>query len=423
MKILTIIEYLPPYQGSDKSIYELLNQLNKKITINYLVIPPLRTLWEYNKFSTDSTRFLYFYKLTYGKKENKIEKNVVRIKLPKFLLKLWKKNIIISFLLTTIYNFISLLRILNKEKYDLIIINHPSPSSGLLGFVIAKMLNKPYIMGYPDLISDYAKNLMETDSHSLLNKILELIEKYQLIKSPKIITVTDYLKNYLLSMKINEDDVKVISNGVDLNIFDYKIDGSEIRKKYNLDNKYVVIYVGHIEKWAGIEDIINSAEKLKNEDIVFLLVGDGNLRNELEKKLNKNVIFAGLQPYEKIPYFIAASNIAVLTFPKTPTSHGASPLKLFEYMAMKKPVITTYIKGIDNVIENKKSGLIIRSDNTVAELVDLILWLKNNPQIAENIGINAYNVVKNNFTWEKLSKIFVKFCTKYLKERYYKNSD
>ncbi|MHA1312220.1 MAG: glycosyltransferase family 4 protein [Candidatus Helarchaeota archaeon] len=417
MKIVSILEYLPPYQGSDRSIYELLNHLKGNIEVIYIIIPPLRTLWEFNKLSLESNRFLYFYKFTYTKNSEKYD-NVMRIKLPKSILKLWKKNIAISFLITTIYNFLTLFKFLSKTKFDLVIINHPSPSSGLIGFTVVKLLNKPFIMAYPDLISDYAQNLIGTMSNGLINRILKQIERILLLKSPRIFTVTEYLKKYLLSIKIKKEIIKVISNGVDTTVFDANINGNEIRKKYKLQEKFVVIYVGHIEKWAGIEDIIDCAKKLENDYISFLIVGDGNLRPKFEKEHRKNVIFTGLQPYNEVPKFIAASDAAILTFPKTPTSYGASPLKLFEYMAMKKPVITTYIDGINEIIKNYKNGIVIQHNN-INKLVKSILWLKDNPDETEKLGKNGYQTIKNKFTWEVLSNILKKFCVKYLNDIYY----
>jgi glycosyltransferase involved in cell wall biosynthesis len=423
MKIIFYLEYFPPYQGSDRTIFELSKRMKGRNNhLHYIVIPPLRTLWEFNQLGFKSERFKRFYYQSYilNKKSFTKQDNVYRIQIPLWLLNFWKKHLKIAFVLTFFFNLLKSLSTFNKLKPHIILINHPSPSSGLLAFFLCKIFRKPFLMGFPDMISTYASDLIGLAATDYMSKILKRLETFLLLKSPKIFTINDFLKNYLISLKFNKKNIVVVPNGVDIQVFDYKKTGLNIRNEFSLQNAYIVLYVGHIEKWAGIEQIISAANIIKstNPEIKFLFVGEGMLYTEFKNLRHENLIFVGLQPYAKVPEFIACSNVAISIFPPSITSHAASPLKVFEYMAMGKPIITTDIAGLKNVLINNKNGIIIPSDDPRL-IAEAILNLKNSEQIASGLGENALKTIRRQYTWDESAKKLKSLCTNYIKEYYY----
>lgn len=423
MKILFFLEYYPPYLGSDRTIFELSKRFKgKKSQIYYVVIPPLRTLWEINQIGFKSDRVKKFYNQHFnlGSKSVKDPENVFRIQIPWWLLKFWKKDLKFAYFLTSFFNLIKSISIFRKIKPQMIIINHPSPSSGLIALLLCKAFRKPFLMGFPDMISTYAMDLIELSSTDFLSKMLKRLESFLLRHSPKIFTINDFLKNYLISINIDKDNIAIIPNGVSIQIFDHKKSGLQIRENYSLQNAFIVLYVGHIEKWAGVQEIISAASLLEptNPDIKFLFVGDGMLRSESTKKNTpKNVIFAGPHPHLRIPDFIACSNVTISAFPNSITTHAASPLKIFEYMAMEKPVITTYVDGLKDVLIDKENGIIIPS-NAPKVIAEAIIKLKNSKELAQKLGKNALKTIQRKYTWEKSTNKLKEFCKNYYKDYY-----
>lgn len=422
MKILFCLEYYPPYQGSDRTIFELSKKIKrKKIDIFYIIVPPLRTLWEIYKFGVKSNRSKDFLKLCYYNTQK--GNNLFRIKLPPWLLRFWERHLKTAYLLTSILNIMRALSFTQKIKPDIILINHPSPSSGLIALLICKLLRKPFVMGFPDMISTYAMDLIRLSTGNYLGTLILLLETFLIKKSPRIFTINEYLKNYLISLKYNEKSIEIIPNGVDIDLFDHKKNGTEILTHYALKNNYIILYVGHIEQWAGIPQILAAATLLEssNPEIKFLFVGDGLLRQEIERhKSSKNLILTGLQPYEKIPEFIASSDLTIAAFPNSITTHAASPLKVFEYMAMAKPVITTYIQGLKDVIINNQNGFILSSDNP-EQIRNAILKIKNDPDFSKKLSENALKTIQEKYTWQQAAKKLIRFCIEYLKEYFHKN--
>ena len=104
----------------------------------------------------------------------------------------------------------------------------------------------------------------------------------------------------------------------------------------------------------GVENItkIIPAHSTENPNIKLLIVGDGDAFDDLQKireeyHLGNQVILAGKQPYEKIPEFIASADICLLpAYPMEKTMQDIVPIKMYEYMAMGKPVITTKLPGV-----------------------------------------------------------------------------
>ncbi len=116
--------------------------------------------------------------------------------------------------------------------------------------------------------------------------------------------------------------------------------------------------------------------------------------------IKDKVIFAGPQPHEAIPDFIAASDICVNPAPYTIVHRAGSPGKVFEYMAVGKPVISTALESIEGVIIDGETGLVAKPD--AEDIAEKILWLIENPSIRDKIGKNAREKVVAEYQWEKL---------------------
>ena len=121
----------------------------------------------------------------------------------------------------------------------------------------------------------------------------------------------------------------------------------------------MIAFVGNLAPWQGVNILIESAFQLlvNNENLKFLIVGEGSLRDSLEKRVSdskyeKKFIFTGMIQYEDIPILINIADICVAPFiSKRNRITGVSPIKVFEYMACGKPVICSRIEGLEFIEE------------------------------------------------------------------------
>jgi len=172
----------------------------------------------------------------------------------------------------------------------------------------------------------------------------------------------------------------------------------------------VVGFVGSLSKRQGLETLLRAVNELRYLDLCLLLVGRGEKEIKLkmyvkEYKLENHVIFTGEVPYSEIPAYIASMDIAILP----DTSLYASPVKIFEYMAMSKAIIAPRKGQVEEVIKDGEEGILVKPGSK-EELKKAILKLYKDKELREKMGKKAREKVEKSYTWrhnaEKIIKIF-----------------
>jgi len=141
----------------------------------------------------------------------------------------------------------------------------------------------------------------------------------------------------------------------------------------------------------------------------FVFVGDGGgaaeLRDAISSRgLQRYCTFLGFQPYDRMAHILARCDLAVLPFPDTATTRVSLPCKLFEYMAMGKPVIATDLPGIREVIPDH--AVVWMKDSDPRRLAQKILELEADPAQRQRYADAGYSIVRKSFSWESLAGLF-----------------
>jgi glycosyltransferase involved in cell wall biosynthesis len=182
-----------------------------------------------------------------------------------------------------------------------------------------------------------------------------ILERQTLRNSSKVIAINKTLREYAINLGANPQSTVLISAGIDLERFNPTINGSAIRSAYGIGKDDIVLFfMGWLYNFSGLKEV--ALELYRSLDrfprLKILIVGDGDALPELqrirdENHLEDHLILTGKQPYEKVPEFIAASDICILPAdPKEKIMQDIVPIKMYEYMALGKPVITTRLPGI-----------------------------------------------------------------------------
>ena len=215
------------------------------------------------------------------------------------------------------------------------------------------------------------------------------------------------------SLGIPKDKLVVAHNGVDLESFENVPTKLEARKQLNLPyQKKVVCYSGNIYNGRGIELLIDVALKL--EDVLFLIVGGlevdvENYRNTAQKKNAENLKLVGFVPHKDVPLYLSSADVLVMPYTSRMTikdgmaaAEFTSPIKLFEYMASRRPIVATALPTIKEVLEDCGNALLVKPDS-VDSLVNGIKTVLVDHTLAEKISIQAARDVKK-YTWEERVK-------------------
>lgn len=243
-----------------------------------------------------------------------------------------------------------------------------------------------------DFADDYIAMLdqeLGKSSNPLLLKIGQSILNKMVEKSDLTFAVSQ-----VLAEKIG-GKIYVIPNGVDLDQF--KIgSGSKIRERYK---RPIIGFIGSFEYFIDFDIILGAAQKLPH--LTFLLVGNGRDFERVKKRIENsglsNVVLIGGVTHSEIMRHIDAMDICLNIFKKIPISHSACPIKLFEYLAMKKPVISTRLDEVKRMFGNNL--FYADSVNELVQSIDIIL--KNRDALMKNIS-KCYKLIKENYKWNNI---------------------
>jgi len=241
----------------------------------------------------------------------------------------------------------------------------------------------------------------------LTRKIAKPFEKKTIKGADKIFVINKGLQDYAVEMGGSANKISVIPAGVDLEKFNPRVDGSLIREKYGIKKDDILLFfMGWIYDFSGMKEVAESLSTTDNENIKLMIVGEGDLYEPLLKMKSKNnldgkLILTGKVPFEEIPERIAAADICLLPAYKNEIMMNIVPIKVYEYMAMEKPVIATNLPGIqkefgeDNGINYiKKSG----------DVLEKAIWLNMNNRI-EAEGKKACSFVQD-LSWDCITNQF-----------------
>ncbi|HEC93012.1 MAG TPA: glycosyltransferase WbuB [Candidatus Atribacteria bacterium] len=257
-----------------------------------------------------------------------------------------------------------------------------------------------------DLWLDFAEELGIVRNKILL-KIFKFLEILLYKSADKIIVNSPgfipFIKKY-----IDEEKIVLIPNGVITKEFELDQEVTyELKKRLKLDKKFVVLYAGNIGVANDIETIIEAARLLKSyDDIVFLLIGGGIKKNELQVKCEQeglnNVMFLGTIPKRDIPKYISVADVCVATLKNIPLFKTTYPNKVFDYMAAGKPVILAIDGVIRKVVEDANAGIWVEPGNA-NQMKDAVLRYYHNRTLLDAHGKNGKIYVKNFFEREKIA--------------------
>ncbi len=382
MKAIIVTPYFyPRIGGLENYAYNISKILFKKYGVDIIVVC---ANWEHDAYKEENIEGLRIYRLPYLFKVSSTPIN------PQW------RTIIKS--------------IIKREKPDIINGHLPVPYIADISARIARRNNIPFLLTYHNDL--YGRNpllkLLSALYYSIQgNNTLSMAEKI-IVTSEHYATRSRYLNRY-------KTKIETVPVGVDTNRF-FMTPKTIDAQKYN------ILFVGQLNsasRHKGLDDLLRATTIVNKymPDTQLTVIGKGDYLKYYKRLAEKlgiihKIIFTGFISDEKLPDYYRQSNLLVL--PSVSTAEGFG-IVLIEAQACGIPVIGTNVGGIPSAIKNNETGLLVPPHKSDA-LAKAILKILGNKELALNMGLNGYNRIKKDFSWEKSAEktytIYQKTITK-----------
>ncbi len=231
--------------------------------------------------------------------------------------------------------------------------------------------------------------------------------------------ISSFLRDFVRKRGVS-CPIEVVPNGVDLDIFGAQYTLSEIkaiRSNLGIKDEYVVITTSRLVHKNGIDILIEAVAEFKKRrpNIKCLIIGDGpefdKLKAQSRKlKVDNNVLFLGQVPHKDLPLYLKISDV----FVRPSRSEGLGN-SFLEAMMAGIPIIGTSVGGIVDFLRDEETGFYVAVDNCI-DLSNKISYVVGNPDLRKKVVRNASALVKENYSWDRVSKLFRNIFNKLINE-------
>ena len=320
-----------------------------------------------------------------------------------------------------IVGFYSLIKnILNAIDGDIVYAFKPKLTSFGIGLIAKFLYKKPLILDIEDFESVDFYNLNVKKKILLIfrpfylnNELFNFLIDLMIPLANKRIVVSHFLKKRYGGA--------IIRHGPNLEIFNpLKYNRNRIKKELKLSrNVKYILFSGYPREHKGIKELILAVKNINRSDLKLLIVG-GSKKDKFLKYIlsigGRFVDHYASMPHNKMPELLAATDIVVIPQRKTLFAMAQIPAKVFEAMAMEKPIISTNVSDMAEIL--KGCGVLIQPSTDTTQLEEKIELLINNEKTSKSLGQKARKRCEEKYSWDVMEKKINSIFDEYLHDNY-----
>lgn len=405
MRILLIHQYFLEQNDGGGSRW---NEMSKMWALNGHQITVLAGMVHYSSgVKHERYKGKYFYEDKYPEGNIRVVRSHVSESYnANFLGRLWGY---FSFVISSLYAGIYY----SREKYDVIIVTSPPLFVGITAYILSKLKRVPFVFEVRDLWPESAIDTGVVKSNIII-KLAYWFESFIYKKAHLINVLTPAFRDALIRKGVPEKKIILIPNAGDFDLVNKvskDFDALAFRNKHNIaDDTFVIIYVGAHGVANCLDQILETADMLRDTNVIFWLIGDGMEKKRLKQKAHQlkltSVIFFDPVPKADVFKYILASNMGASVLKKADTFKTVYSNKTFDYMSCKKPIFMA-IDGVSrNLVEEAEAGTFVEPENP-HDFAKKIRYYINHPELVSLQGNNGYQYAINNFDRTVLAQKYI----------------
>lgn len=293
---------------------------------------------------------------------------------------------------------------LRVRDIDLIYLVSTPPIQGVLGGLLKKIKKVPFVYNLQDIFPDSLVGTGLAKKGGLLWKIGRVIENFTYRNADKIIVISEDFKRNIMAKGVPEEKVVVIYNWVDEEVVKHvPREENKLFDAYGLDrNKFYITYCGNIGLTQNLQMLTDVAKELEgNEEIQFVLIGNGAYKEELERLIKmrdiKNVTLLPFQPYEDISHVFSLGDVS-LVISKPGVGENSVPSKTWSILSASRPVLANFDENeLKTIVAENQCGIFTKAGDKEA-FKQAILDLYHDKARCEQLGRNGREFILKNLT-------------------------
>jgi glycosyltransferase involved in cell wall biosynthesis len=264
--------------------------------------------------------------------------------------------------------------------------------------IVARRRGIPVLL---EVNSPYSYQKQTFDEKLILKRFSRWNERMVCRSVDRVIVVSSPLKQFLVGIGVPAEQIIVMPNGANPEVFHPGISGLSVRRTHGLEGQVIVGFSGILRPWHGLDLLLDAFERVAagRNDVHLMILGDGPVRSELEssiaaKGLTRQVTITGRVPHARVREYVAAMDITVSPH----STFYASPMKVLEYMAMAKAIVAPDTANHRDILTTGRTALLFEPGRVEA-LAGAVGRLVADAQLRHVLGSAARHVIETERTW------------------------
>ena len=314
-------------------------------------------------------------------------------------IRLPKSSLFARFLSDASFLLTSLLRGLFLPRPDLLVTQTSPPGVWWIGFLLSRWHRVPWVHIFQDIFPDNLK-VLKGNRFGFFFSVLDQVSSFPLKKANQMVAVGEDMKKRLIQKGLAAEKIRIIHNGVDLHFIRPLSKKNSFSEKYQLIDRFVVLYAGNFGRINNFEDFLGAAKILQHcSEIVFVMVGEGALRDELLRQIRSqgltNVRIIPFEPRSKLPEVLATADVSVVLLRKGMAGLSI-PSKIYSILASGRPILACAEEASDltRLVLEAGAGFVIPPGDPegFAQALDELF---QNADLRQTLGTRARSFIEN----------------------------